>query len=249
MSKEVRRPPGMEEAEIVLRPLETRLAKRLGGFLMNAMDLHLAATWFMHASLGRDDDASDLRSRRDAYFHAAVAAYRRCCNRGQRSGRKIQAKDAERIMPEDGAKLHGELLDLGNRLVGHSVLDYETAAVGARCLLDRSRGLHAYVDAWGISLKTITLRKEKLKLYWLLCYLLETKYIRPEIDNMRPLLNDEILRIPPEQLFTLPVFMLQCESNKFNPIDPSRKYPLEDGLGPLPDGSSENSGHSDSDSH
>src|SRR5947209_5944218 len=83
--EDFRRPQGMEDAEVVLHLLDSRLAKRFGQFLMNAMDLDLGAIWFRHASQTSKVKRGTFDLKRDALVHAGVAAYRRCCNKGQRS--------------------------------------------------------------------------------------------------------------------------------------------------------------------
>jgi hypothetical protein len=184
---------------------------------MNAMDLDLGATWFLRAS---KTPALKFESRRDAYFHAGVAAYRRCCNEGQRS--RITAGHAQRVHA-DGASLHNELIELGNQLVGHSTPLYDMAPVGARCL-SKQDGLHALIDGWGSALK-ISVSKEDLKRFALLCYALNKDYVRPEIDRMQQLLNHEISRMTPEQVFTQPIWLVAWGDKVFNLMDPDRKYP------------------------
>ncbi len=238
INDDVPRPPGMEDAEVVIRLVDTPLAKRLGAFLLNGMDLHLAWTWFGHASMASDDNPGDLASRRDVHFHAAVAAYRRCCNSGQRSRRKprkpeedtrITAAHAASVL-SDGRELHEELIELGNKLVGHSAPDYERAAVGARCLWKREEGLHALVGATGFTFKRVNVGKEQLERFGLLSYVLEKNYVQPEIDRMYELLDREVVTMTPEQVFMLPVFLTVWGDKVYNPIDPDRKYPKPDEL-------------------
>jgi hypothetical protein len=230
---DVRRPKGMEDAEIVLRPLDSPLALRLGIFMMNSTDLHLASIWFWHASRRYRPKRVTLTSRRDAYFHAGLAAYRRCCNDGQRSNNRLRkvmkdpaitADDAQRVL-SDGAVLHKELIELGNQLVGHSSPGFERAAVGARCLWKRDEALHAFVDGWATTMKHLTLAPKKIERYGLLCYVLDKNYLKPEIDRMRELLHKELLSMTPEHIFSLPHFLMSMGDHVFNPMDPSRKYP------------------------
>jgi hypothetical protein len=228
----VSRPKGMENAEVVLRTVRTPLARRIGFFMMHAMDLNFAARWFMHATKIPKKNELEFK---DAYVHAALMAYRRCCNIGQRTQRqkgyeenRIQARDAERVMPAEGAELHQQMLQLADRLVAHSHNDYERVAIGARCLLDRERGLHAFVDAWGITTKYLTYGKnETLKSYGLLCFLLEKEYVRPEMERMYQLLAEELRQKRPDQLFSLPICMFDVVGGPpFDPADPRRKYHL-----------------------
>lgn len=230
-ARSIHRPKGLENAEIVLRNIQTPLARRIGFFLMHAMDLNFAAQWFAYAIRTSKKDFIG----QEAYVHAALVAYRRCCNEGQRKPHLlghgpnvIRAEDAERVMPGDGARIHNEMFHLATRLVAHSLPAHERAAVGARCLLDRERGLNAFVDVWGFTGKLAPYgSKDVLKDYGLLCYLLEKNYVRPEVDRMCDCLTEELLRKRPNELFTLPICMIDVEGGpRFNPVDRGRKYPL-----------------------
>jgi hypothetical protein len=233
---DVRRPKAMEDAEIVIRPIESPLALRLGAFLMNSTDLHLGAIWFHQASRTGKSKRGSLESRRDAHFHAALAAYRRCCNEGQRSSRRLRklienpaitAADAQRVL-SDGASLHKALLELGNQLVGHSSPGFERAAIGARCLWKRDEGMHALIDGWGTTMKQLTIDRKMIERFGLLCYALDEHYVKPEIERMRTLLNQEILAMSPEHIFSRPHFLIVMGDVAYNPMDPSRKYPKPD---------------------
>lgn len=234
------RPEGMQDAEVVIRPINSPLAKKMGAFLLNSVDLHLASVWFEHASIDGDTEREpiSLASRRDAYFHAAVAAYRRCCNSGQRTLHKSRHDEDARITAvhaakvlSDGAALHKELIELGNRLVAHSTARFETAVVGARCLWKRDEGVHALIDGASMTLKVLTVGKKQLERFGLLCYALETGYLQPEINSMRELLNQEVGAMTPEDLFMRPVFLVTSSDGLvYNPMDPSRQYPRADQL-------------------
>jgi hypothetical protein len=238
---DVPRPEGMEDAEVVIRLMDTPLAERLGAFLLNGLDLHLAWNWFGHASLASDETPTDLGSRCDAHFHAAVAAYRRCCNEGKRhkiKGQKGSWRKSDTLITEahatevlsDGAALHKQLIELGNRLVGHSSPEFERAAVGARCLWKREQGFHALIDGTGFTLKHLTVGKEQLERFGVLCFALEKHYVQPEIDRMQVLLDREVRSMTPEQIFMLPVFLTTWGDQVYNPIDPGHRYPKPEEL-------------------
>ncbi len=204
-------------AEIVLRVSDLKMAKRLGALLLSEMDLRLAKHWFLFASMPRDDgDEYEAMLRNDALFHAALVAYRRCFNSGQRSA--LQREHAKKVF-EGGEKIHDRLIELGNRMIAHLSIEFEAAKVGARCLVDRELDVHAYVDTWGIVLKTMIFKPDELEEFSLLCHKLETEYVHPQIEEIRKLLHEQFLQTSPEELFSMPEFRVVDETGAtHNPL-------------------------------
>jgi hypothetical protein len=74
----------------------------------------------------------------------------------------------------------------------------------------------------------MTVAKEEIERFGLLCYVLKEKYLQPEIDQMRELLNQEVGAMIPEELFMRPAFMTRWGDQLYNPMDPGRQYPKAD---------------------
>jgi hypothetical protein len=212
--KKVFRPKFLKRSSQILLCSDTELAKNLGSILLHQMDLQLAKNWFYVGSLQKEEAEEFWSKDALAYaaVHAAIAAYRRCCNTGQR-GRQYQltATDAESVL-SGGAKLHNELVKLGNKLVGHSLQEYEVAVVGARCFFDARRGLFSYIGAHGTTFKRIGLMRSDLEKYSILCHALETLYLEPKVCELTEKLETELREMSPEELFSMPQFYLHFKA-------------------------------------
>jgi hypothetical protein len=203
--------PEMEDAEELLRVLDTPLAKRLGGYILIAEDLKYAANWFyMASSAEKKECCSFALAYRDACVRAGAITYRRCFNSGERT--RLKAKEARAIVEPNGAELHPQIIDMANRMIAHAASRYERAFVGARCLFHRGKNLHAFVDTCDMWMKTWGFSDDRIHEFALLCHAL-VDFVEPEIERMRTRLRQEVPRMPPELLFNSPVAGVLLEND------------------------------------
>lgn len=212
---------GTEDAEQVLRVLDTPVAKRLGDYLLIEEDLKLAAVWFYLASADDQKGCCDAAPiYRDACVHAGAISYRRCFNSGTRT--RLKAEAACKIAEPNGAALHPEIILIANKMIAHSEPQYEKAWAGAKCVFHRKKNLHAFVDAYAVIYKTRNFGDEQIRDFGFLCGALVADHVRPQIEEMRIRLREELCRMPAELLFGLPEAGVATEDDPetiYNPVN------------------------------